>query len=149
MIGAGAGQIQGLLLGQLVEVIDEKVNMKRSASQEALIEKKQDYEHINHNYHVIHHLVIRFKKDILKAENFEHLNQTNNLLPDTLLKNANEKINEQDYDIYLITGESMEAVNDEIVGLEQSKITNRNSIEEFSASQLPENLNIYFKMNEN
>ena len=148
MIGAGAGQIQGLLLGQLVEVIDDKVNMKRSASQEALIEKRQDYEHINHNYHVIHHLVMRFKKDILKPGNFEHLIEANNLRADTLLKNANEIINEEDYDIYLITAESMDAPANDEIGSDESKITNRNSIEVFSASQLPDDLNIYFKMNE-
>ena len=67
---------------------------------------------------------------------------------DTLLKNANEKINEEDYDIYLITAESMDAPANDEIGSDESKITNRNSIEVFSASQLPDDLNIYFKMNE-
>ena len=184
IVGAVAGQGEGILIGELVEVIDNKIKEKKmNASSDNLLEKKGSKEDLLkettstsskpslsdtdsvkidiHNatvtYHVLDKLVFKFDQDLLKPEKWEYLNDKrqddsdNNLPKSDILENANDKINEEDYEIYILN-DSNELVNN--LDLENcidsnGAISKRNSLEAFSADKLPSNINVFVKVLEN
>jgi hypothetical protein len=181
IVGAVAGQGEGILIGELVEVIDNKIKEKKiNASTENLLEKKSSNENLlqeisstsmvntdsikiesintGDTYQVIDKLVFKFDKNLLKPENWEYLKNNikemdqNNELPKTdILENANDKINDEDYEIYILN-DSNEIVNN--LDLENcidsnGAISKRNSLEAFSADKLPSNVNVFFKLLDN
>ncbi len=163
LTGAALGHLEGLLLGELVEIADLKLKKLMTPKLETICEignndeiKETDVQ-IKHPYHVLHHLVFMFKKDILNESNFEHLKSSNSvfytdkeIVSETfnkLINNAEEKINEDDYEIYVINKDSDEVVNldlgDSITT--NGRIMSRFSVEEFSADQLPSDVNVFFR----
>jgi hypothetical protein len=100
ILGAAVGHGQGILIGELVEVIDNKVKEKNNAnnsddsstiiqsisgseislnkSEESLNQEKQEpaiKETFKSKFSVLDKLVFKYDKNILKAENFAHLKQ--------------------------------------------------------------------------
>lgn len=151
IIGAAAGHGEGILIGELVELIDDKINEKKT-------------NEVNNNYiqetkySSLEKLVFKFDKDILKPENYAHLSdvsigikndELNILVNDgKILENASEKINDEDYEIYVLddSNEVVTNLNLENSIDENGAINNRKSIDAYSADQLPSNLNVFFKI---
>lgn len=173
MVGAAAGQVEGILLGELVEKIDVVQKARKLKAIEGPKKKEKEKPKSNylpeHKYHVIHHLVFRFDPNILRAENFEHLMPPdigksmfytsiqeseksatfNRLIVEDELK---EQICEQDYEIYVIEADGADETHVELDEADvratlghHRRVANRMSVEEFSADQLPTDLNIYFQ----
>lgn len=102
--------------------------------------------------------MFKFPRDLLKEENFAHLNDVkieladskDELSPENLLKNANEFINDEDYDIFIVKGTN-EIVENSKLNVQDSidndgAVLKRKSLQAFTADQLPENLNLFFKI---
>lgn len=125
-------------------------------------------------FEVIHKLVFKFDKDILKPEKWAYLSEVKlevddrgigakidpneiNILRSTsrqdggvVLENANQFINDDDYEIYVLN-DSNEVVTElkvETVLDESGTISKRRSIENYSADILPNNINVFFKIDE-
>ncbi|CAF0771215.1 unnamed protein product [Brachionus calyciflorus] len=148
IVGAAAGQVEGLLLGELIEVIDNKI--KENDKKDQKIEEK---------FNVIQKLVFRFDKDILKADNYAHLTEINvdivekeelNLLrkEGAIVENISSQINDDDYEIYILDDSNEVVTNLNLDGAldENGIIDKRKSIEAFSSIQLPDNINVFFKV---
>lgn len=187
IVGAVAGQGEGILIGELVEIIDNKikdVKKKQIESKPNVLaidnslhnlndgnEKPKAEEKINqeeklvtNKYEVIDKLVFKFDKDLLKPANFAHLedvkieeingsNTNLNSLPrdgSTVITNPSELINDDDYEIYVLneTNEVVSHLNVQDSLDSNGAILKRTSIELFSADQLPNDLNVFFKIND-
>lgn len=125
-------------------------------------------------YSVIDKLVFKFDKDILKPAKWAYLSDVKiemkaetelpkidpteiNLLRSAsrqdgamVLENANKLIDDNDYEIYILEG-SNEVITKLNVGSSFEKsgtISNRRSIENYSADILPSELNVFFKIDE-
>ncbi len=204
IVGAVAGQGEGILIGELVEVIDNKIKEKKlNASTDNLLEKKSSKEDLTSSntklnlldtdsakkeqintlsenkqqlnnmdvtakienndttqtYHVLDKLVFKFDQNLLKPEKWEYLNkndakqdnQTNELSKNDILENANDKINDEDYEIYILNDSNEIVKNLDLENCIDSNgaISKRNSLEAFSADKLPSNINVFFKVLEN
>lgn len=163
--------MEGLLLGELVERVDVMQKARKVKAIEGPTKKEKPKSNYlpEHKYHVIHHLVFRFDPNILRAENFEHLMPPdigksmfytnileseksatfNKLIEEDELK---EQISEQDYEIYVVEGDGADDTHVELNEADvratlghNRRVANRMSVEEFSADQLPTDLNIYFQ----
>lgn len=151
LVGAATGQIEGILIGELIEVIEEKIKEK----------SKQDFQSKfkpGVRYSVIHHLVFKFDRDLFRPENLAQLAQPDlNILQaeDDILKtngilvnDINSKINDQDYEIFMLN-DSNEIVSDlNLNDLfdENGLIDKRKSLETFSSVNIPDNINVFFKL---
>ena len=166
-----------LVLGELVEVIDTKIKEKRannqaeaaavptsdlnppskepnknlSESKESL-KKQEALKEIDEKkkFNVIDKLVLKFDKDLLKSENFAHLLKGKSEVT-VIINDANTKINDDDYDIFVLndSNEIITELNNIEMSLDENGIINkRASLEAFSVDKLPENINVFFKINE-
>ncbi len=126
------GQAEGILLGEVVEIIDDKIK-------EIQIENSKNQDTFKSQYNVLQHLVFKFRKDILNEENFKHLHEKNdeNNSSKFYVKTSGEEINDEDYEIYLL-----KETNETVVALPED---NRKSIESFSADQLPSEINVFLR----
>ena len=172
LVGAAAGQVQGIFLGELIEKIDIMQKSRQLAIEGAKKKEKPVSNYLpEHKYHVIHHLVFRFRPDILNPANFEHLTppDTGKSIFYTNVKESGKsgafnkliiesefksQISEEDYEIYVIDGDGEDGEEEaELNEVDvratlcnpNRRIANRMSVEEFSADQLPSDLNIYFR----
>ncbi len=165
IVGAAVGQGEGILLGELVEVIDTKIKDKKSKAdtlpdlisnqtevqpgdlKEKIQEEKED--DASKSFHVIDKLVFKYDKDLLKSQNFVHLEIKKKTPDDLIINGANTKINDEDYEIYVLndTNEILTELNkiEDSVN-ESGHINKRASIEAFSADKLPPNINVFFKI---
>ena len=170
IVGAAVGQGEGILLGELVEVIDTKIKDKKAKTssdkaetlpdlisnqtevqlgelKEKSLEEKED--DVSKRFHVIDKLVFKYDKDLLKGQNFVHLEIKNKTPEDLIINGANTKINDDDYEIYVLndTNEILTELNNiEDSVNESGHINKRASIEAFSADKLPPNINVFFKI---
>jgi hypothetical protein len=166
LTGAAVGHLEGLLLGELVEIADKKLKKKTTpmlkVSSSDRVEGIGHFDdQITHPYHVLQHIVLKFKKNVLDESNFDHLTLSNSIFYTNegnaskafnhLISNAHEKINEDDYEIYVINKGSDEIINIDLEETlsENGRITSRFSVEEFSADQLPTDINIFFRYDDN
>jgi len=170
IVGAAVGQGEGILLGELVEVIDTKIKDKKSKAssdkveplpdlisnqpkipsseaKEKMLDERED--ETSKKFHVIDKLVFKYDKHLLKSENFAHLEIKTKTPEDLIINGANSKINDDDYEIYVLndTNEILTELNkiDQSVN-EDGHINKRASIEAFSADKLPPNINVFFKI---
>ncbi len=178
LAGAVVGQGEGILIGELVEVIDNKIKEKKlnasrenllatlpeekaeklSKSSQDLLEASTTNDNLTKTtaYNVIDKLVFKFDKDLLKEENWSHLkdasqsNQTAEL-DNGVLTNAKEKINDEDYEIFVLndTNEIVKNLNIDNCIDSNGAVLKRSSLQAFTADQLPPNINIFFKVLEN
>ena len=167
IVGAGVGYGEGILIGELVEVIDNKIKEKKSEEEAkaeieapekklALPPSEQEKAPVvpqTSNYEVLHHLVFKYDKNLLKDNRFDYLKayadhhaEASKLFSNTLITNANEEINEEDYEIYVLNETSEVVTQLNIEGLFDSngQIDKRKSLEAFSANSLPSDLNVFF-----
>lgn len=126
------GQAEGILLGEVVEIIDDKIK-------EIQIENSKNQDTFKSQYNVLQHLVFKFRKDILNEENFKHLHEKNDESNSSkfYVKTSGEEIDDEDYEIYLL-----KETNETVVALPED---NRKSIESFSADQLPSEINVFLR----
>ena len=170
IVGAGVGYGEGILIGELVEVIDNKIKQKKS-EEEAEAAKIEGPEEklalpsveeekavaslpVQSSYQVLHHLVFKYDKNLLKDNRFDYLkayadNDVNKLYSRTVITNASEEINEEDYEIYVLKETSEVVTQLNIDGLFDSNgnIDKRKSLEAFSADSLPTDLSVFFVEN--
>lgn len=119
-------------------------------------------------------LVFKFEKDILKPERWAHLAEVKITVVDefdaakidpteanilrslsrqegaVVLDNAQQYINDDDYEIYVLkdSNEVITRLNVESALDRSGAISKRLSLENFSADVLPENINVFFKIDE-
>jgi len=166
IVGAAVGQGEGILLGELVEVIDTKIKEKKakeSENAEAMPDlisiqpttmmpsedKVKREEESSKKFHVIDKLVFKYDKDILKSGNLAHLQIKQKTPEELIINDANAKINDDDYEIYVLndTNEILTELNKiEQSVSEDGHINKRASIEAFNADSLPQNINVFFKI---
>jgi outer membrane lipoprotein SlyB len=137
LIGAAVGQGEGILLGELVEIVDTKIKENKAAANSSVVSETE-------KFHVLDKLVYKFDKDVLKPEIVIKSEAS-------IIQDASAKINDDDYDIYVLK-DSNEIIK-ELNGIEESIsengiINSRASIEAFSGDQLPETVNVFFKIPE-
>lgn len=156
LVGAATGQIEGILIGELIEVIDEKVKEKKKSTENLEPKFKPGVR-----YSVIHNLVFKFNKDVFLPENLAQLshpdqntgsqNEADLANTGILLNDLETKINDQDYEIFVLN-DSNEIVSDLNLGDlfdENGFIDKRKSLETFSSTNIPDNINVFFKVLEN
>ena len=167
IVGAAVGQGEGILLGELVEVIDTKIKEKKaktSENAEAMPDLisiqptttmpsedkvEKEGEESSKKFHVIDKLVFKYDKDILKTGNLAHLQIKKKTPEELIINDANAKINDDDYEIYVLndTNEILTELNKiEQSVTEDGHINKRASIEAFNADSLPQNINVFFKI---
>lgn len=132
LVGAAVGQGEGILLGELVEIVDTKIKENKAAKMSA-----------PEPFHVVDKLVFKFDKDLLKPEEQK--------IETPFIQDATAKINDEDYDIYVLNDTN--EILTELSGIEESisengVINSRASIEAFSGEQLPHTVNVFFKIPE-
>lgn len=161
LCGAATGQIQGILLGELVEVIDNKIENVQSVKKIKMSESI--YEELSGNapvkeFHVLQHLVVQFKRDILKEENYDHLCGYSTFYTYTVgdedkkVENGenNDLINDNDYDVFLINENSEEIVDESKIRESMNGVQmNRQSLDELSVDQLSSEINIFMQVQTN
>ena len=193
IFGAVAGHGEGILLGELVEVIDNKLKENKSQPKEnvlnandgemsftkksdsendldkdsmsatnkkSTIEKKEETAVENSKFSVIDKLVFKFEKDIFKNIQFKK-DKADLVKPEEIsiltkdgakiLENSNEMINDEDYEIYVLNdaNEIVNNLNVENALGANGSILKRTSLKTFSGDQLPSDLNVFFKLEEN
>ncbi|RMZ94841.1 MATH and LRR domain-containing protein PFE0570w-like [Brachionus plicatilis] len=141
LVGAATGQIEGILIGELIEVMDEKKKEK-----EKLMQNLEPKFRPGVRYSVIHHLVFKFNKDVFIPENLAQLSQDkeNGLVVD----NFDSKINDEDYEIFVLndSNEIVADLNLNDLFDENGCIDKRKSLETFSSTNIPDNINVFFKV---
>lgn len=131
---------------------------------------------ITEKYSAIDKLVFKFDKDILKPERWAHLSDVKieevadhlldakidpaeiNILRSAsredsqhlVLENASQLINDADYDVYVLndSNEVITKLNVDTAFDETGVISKRRSLENYSADVLPDNINVFFKIQE-
>lgn len=126
LVGAAVGQAEGILLGEVVEAIDDKLNEMKAKEEE-----KQS------KYNVLHHLVFKYNSDQLKDGAKPKIEQPDETKSQFYLKMSGDQINEDDYEIYVLND-----ANETVSGLNVDK---RKSVENFSADELPPEMNVFFR----
>lgn len=138
---------------------EQSTDLNKEDASKVSISNMNNLELEEMKYHVIDKLVFKFDKDLLKPENFAHLNDINlttinpeeiNLLNHdgkVLLENANKYINDDDYEIYLLN-DSKEVTKLNVQNMLNPESLKRQSIENFSADSLPSDINVFFRIEE-
>ena len=141
IVGAAVGHGEGILLGELVQVIDAKLKENKAYSAE-----RDDAINDEAKFQVIDKLVFKFDKDVLQ-KNFANDNEREEQA--VVIREASAKISDEDYEIYVLndTDEILTELSriDESVN-ERGLINKRASLEAFTADQLPANINVFFKI---
>jgi hypothetical protein len=157
------------------KLMGSKDNLKDTSDTKSINEKEQkqkgqELEASRPKYEVIDKLVFKFNPDVLKPGSLDHLKpepaplmpQLDVVSPDEInilstdaakvLTNAADLINDEDYEIYLLndTNEIVQNLNvDTCLDPNSGSILKRKSLEAFSADQLPSDLNVFFKLDDN
>lgn len=125
---------------------EEKKQEPEKEQEKAIPEPAQPAEP---KFHVLDKLVFKFDKDIFKSELFRTTNETIPQNEIVLLDpKTKEKINEEDFEIYVIndTNEICTNLNLDNLVDQNGCINNRLSLEEFSADRLPQDINLFVEL---
>ena len=138
VVGAAFGQVEGILLAEVVEAIDNKINENKIKDEQT----KEDTK--NSQFNVLQRLVFKFDKNLLFKEDYsskteQKKTEKTDSKSQFYLDTKKEEINDEDYEIYLL-----EDAN-EVLAEAGLNVSSRKSIESFSADQLPSEMNIFFR----
>jgi hypothetical protein len=120
IVGSAVGHGQGILLGELIEAIDNKVKDKQNHTK--VKETVEESESQERNFNVLQNLVWKFPEGITKpeskieVESSSQASQLETIAPVDInfVMNAHEGFDHKDYDVYVIDkANQMRATNSE------------------------------------